>query len=69
MADNAPVAWVARPDPWELEGYLIRSLDVPLNLEGNARNRFHPSLSAGRAAAVARARELPVVPDPGVGGR
>ena len=69
MGENARVAWVARPEPWELEDYLIRNLDVPLNLDGNARNAFHPSLSAIRAAAVARARRLPVMANPGVGGR
>ena len=68
MDENACVAWIARPEPWELEDYLIGSLDVPLNLDGNASNAFHPSLSAARAAAVARARQLPVVPNPGVGG-
>ena len=69
MGENARVAWVARPKPWELEDYLISNLDVPLNLDGNVRNAFHPSLSAIRAAAVARARELPVIANPGVGGR
>jgi hypothetical protein len=52
-----------------LEDHLISLLDVPLNLEGNARNAFHRSLSTGRAAAVARAKSLPVAPNPRVGGR
>jgi hypothetical protein len=55
--------------PWELEDQLIGLLDLPLNLEGNSRNRFHSSLSKDRAAAVARAKVLPVAPNPGVGGR
>jgi hypothetical protein len=69
MSENALVAWVERPSPWELEDRLIAEQDLPLNLEGNARNQFHPSLQAMRAAAVARARSLPVLPNPGVGGR
>lgn len=69
MGESARVAWVARPEPWELEDYLINHVDVPLNLDGNGRNAFHPSLSAIRAAAVARARQLPVIANPRVGGR
>jgi len=69
MADNALVSWVTDPKPWHLEERLIAGLDVPLNLDGNAHNRFHPELTATRAAAVARARALPVLPNPGRGGR
>lgn len=69
MAENALVSWLVHPHPWELEAYLISTLDLPLNLDGNARNSFHPELSASRARAVAQARSLPIVPNPGVGGR
>lgn len=69
MALNARVAWIVRPQPWELEDYLIQRVDLPLNLLGNSRNRFHPELTAARAAAVARARTLPIQPKPGIGGR
>jgi hypothetical protein len=69
MAENALVAWVVHPRTWELEEHLIATLDVPLNLEGNARNRFRPELTARRAAAVKRAMALPVVPNPGIGER
>ena len=69
MAESALVGWIVDPEPWLLEEHLIASLDVPLNLEGNARNAFHPRLTAMRAAAVARARELDVVPNPGTDGR
>jgi hypothetical protein len=55
MDANARVSWVACPAPWELEDYLIAQLDLPLDLEGNARNAFHGSLSQASAAAVARA--------------
>lgn len=65
MDANARVSGVACSAPWELEDYLIAPLDLQLNLEGNARNAFHRSLSQARAAAVARAKTLPVVPNPG----
>jgi hypothetical protein len=68
MAENAYVSWIVRRQPWELEDYLI-ALDLPLNPLGNKRNRFHPMLTAVRARCVARARDLPVLPNPGTGGR
>jgi len=40
MAENAFVSWVMRERPWDLEGDLIRELDLPLNLQGNRRNRI-----------------------------
>jgi hypothetical protein len=55
--------------PWELEDRLIALLDLPLNLDGNSRNAFHPELTRVRRGAVAEANLLPVVPNPGVGGR
>jgi hypothetical protein len=69
MAANAYVSWVVRDRPWELEEELIAGLDLPLNLQGNPHNRFHATLTAARARCVAQARALPVVPNPGIGGR
>ena len=40
MATHALVSWVTHAHPWELEARLIETLDLPLNLEGNAHNRF-----------------------------
>ena len=68
MALHARVAWIERPRPWELEDYLIGTVDLPLNLQGNSHNPFHPQLTVARAAAVGRAKSLPVLPNPGVGG-
>jgi hypothetical protein len=65
MAENAYVTWMVRPRPWELEHALIAALDVPLNLQGNQHNRFHPVLTGLRARCVARARELIAVADAG----
>jgi hypothetical protein len=64
MAEYALVAWVTDPEPWILEDHLIATLDVPLNLAGNARNQFHRELTRIRAAAVERARTLPIVSNP-----
>lgn len=69
MAENAYVSWVVDDRPWELEHELIGALDLPLNLQGNETNRFHPTLSTIRAEAFARARTLPILPNLGVGGR
>ena len=69
MAENAFVSWVARERPWELENALIAGLDLPLNLEGNSRNLFHQILTQIRVRCVAQANALPVLPNPGVGGR
>jgi hypothetical protein len=69
MAEHAFVSIVEHPRPWELEDELIATLDVPLNLEGNSRNAFHAELTEVRRRAVAAANELPVVPNPRVGGR
>jgi hypothetical protein len=67
MAANACVSWVVRDRPWELEEELIAALDLPLNLQGNPRKRFH-LVRRARARCVAQARALPVLPNPGVGG-
>lgn len=69
MAENAYVSWVVRQRPWELEDTLIAALDLPLNLMGNKHNQFHPVLADVRARCVAQAKDLPVLLNPGVGGR
>jgi hypothetical protein len=66
MEENALVAWIVHPKPWIAEAQLIARLDVPLNLDGNLGNPFHPSLAAARGRAVDRARKLPVMPNPDV---
>jgi hypothetical protein len=68
MAENAYVSWVVRDRPWELEDELIATLDLPLNLQGNALNQFHPVLTGVRAECVAQAKDLPVVLNPGIAG-
>jgi hypothetical protein len=69
MAEHAYVSFVVHERPWELEERLIELLDLPLNLDGNSRNAFHAELTRVRKDAVAAANALPVVPNPGVGGR
>jgi hypothetical protein len=61
MAENALVSWVVCDEPWVLEEELIASLDVPLNLQGNAHNDFYPTLKQLRAEAEQAARTLPVI--------
>lgn len=59
MSDNALVSWVVHPEPWELEEAVIATLDVPLNIQGNAHNHFYPELRRLRAEAEQRARNIP----------
>ena len=61
MAENALVSWVVGEEPWVLEEELIASLDVPLNLRGNAHNSFYPALKRLRAEAEQVARNLTVI--------
>lgn len=60
MAEHARVCWLEHPEPWTLESSLIDQLDLPLNLDQNRHNNFHPRLSELRAQARQRARDLPV---------
>ena len=61
MSDNAQVSWWPRPEPWVLEEELIATVDVPLNLQGNAHNAFYPELKRLRAEAELEARHLAIV--------
>lgn len=61
MAEHAFVCWLPTPTPWEIESQLIGELDLPLNLDQNRGNAFHPRLTARRAAHRARAREVPIL--------
>ena len=69
MGEHAFVSWLPHARPWELEEQLIELLDLPLNLDGNRRNAFHPELTRVRKDAVVTANLLPVVPNPKIGGR
>ncbi|MFE9387035.1 GIY-YIG nuclease family protein [Streptomyces sp. NPDC007025] len=60
MAEHARVCWLEHPEPWTVEAELISSLDLPLNLDQNRHNSFHPRLTELRSQARQRARELPV---------
>ncbi|WP_069860248.1 GIY-YIG nuclease family protein [Streptomyces malaysiensis] len=59
-AENARVRWVEHPEPWTAEADLIARLGLPLNLDQNKRNAFHPRLKERRTQARQRARERPV---------
>jgi hypothetical protein len=68
MAENAFVSWVLREAPWQLEAELITTLDLPLNLQSNSHNSFHPVLSGIRKRCAEQARALPVLANPRIGG-
>lgn len=60
MAAHARVCWVEDSEPWAAERELITQLDLPLNLDQNQHNSFHPRLTELRARARQRARVLPI---------
>ncbi|WP_237535951.1 GIY-YIG nuclease family protein [Streptomyces sp. SID3343] len=60
MAEHARVCWLEHSEPWGLESDLIGRLDLPLNLDQNRHNLFHPRLTELRAQARRRAGELPI---------
>lgn len=61
MGNNAFVHWLEHSEPWTVEEDVINRFDVPLNLDQNTHNAFHPELSAARRRAKQRAATLPVV--------
>jgi hypothetical protein len=69
MSEHAYVSFMPHERPWELEQRLIELLDLPLTLDGNSRNAFHPELTRVGRDAVVAANLLPIVPNPRVGGR
>ncbi|GAA3971719.1 hypothetical protein GCM10023085_62360 [Actinomadura viridis] len=60
MHEHARVCWIEHPEPWTVESALLQELDLPLNLDQNRHNAFHARLTALRAEARRRARELPI---------
>ncbi len=59
MADNTAVTWVEVQTPRPLEEYLLRTLNLPLNIEGNQHHPFYDELRDLRDKARTRAEELP----------
>jgi hypothetical protein len=35
LEENALVCWVEHPQPWDLEEQLLKTLSLPLNIDGN----------------------------------
>ena len=62
LEENARVTWHVCERPWELEEELISRFNLPLNLDMNVANTFHPVLSELPRAAKAKARALPILP-------
>lgn len=64
MEQNAKVYWVADEEPWVLEEALIRSIPLPLNIQGNT-HPFKPTLSAMRSKAMAEAKLMEIANETG----
>jgi hypothetical protein len=60
MCSNAFVVWAECAEPWLVEERIISTVCLPLNLDQNQANVFHPVLSELRRVAKTRARELPI---------
>lgn len=56
IAEHGAVSWMSHPAPWQIEGSLVRSLGVPLNLYGNEEHPFFHILSSARARVRETAR-------------
>lgn len=63
MAENAYVCWTEDREPWILEEHLLATLDLPLNLDGNARHPFHAVLTKARADAKSATERSPIRSD------
>jgi hypothetical protein len=60
MAKNAFVAWYPYPQPWLLEGVILKNLKAPLNIAQNSHEPFSPPVSLMRKKAKAIAREMAI---------
>ena len=60
LDQNALVTWMEHPRPWELEDELLRTLSLPLNIDGN-EHPYAPALSSCRKAARIAADAAKVV--------
>lgn len=60
IADNALVAWVEMQNPWVLEDYFLKTIGLPLNIEGNSAHPFCARLKEIRKDSGRRAMELDI---------
>jgi hypothetical protein len=58
MADNTAVSWVELQAPRRLEEFLLKTYDLPLNMEGNRGHPFYDQLCTIRRRARERAARL-----------
>src|SRR5260370_3357150 len=65
LEQNTLVCWVEHPEPWELEEQPLKTLSLPLNVDGNDLHPFIAPLRACRRAARAAAAVGDCVPDSG----
>ena len=60
MEENAFVAWVKHPAPWEVEKEIIERVSLPLNIQDNKHHPFYTQLREIRTKAKNQAREMPI---------
>lgn len=54
--EHLSLTWCVSPDPWDGEDDVIELMAPPLNLAGNSRHPFHPTLTAARSSFRTHAR-------------
>lgn len=64
MEENAKVCWIPHEEPWVLEGTLIATVSLPLNIQGN-KHPFKTVLSAMRSRAMAEAKLMEIADETG----
>jgi hypothetical protein len=52
LEQNAAVCWVEHPQPWELEEQLLKTVSLPLNIDGNDLHPFIGTLGEGGPPAT-----------------
>ena len=65
MQENALVCWMEHADPGAIEEKILKTISLPLNLQGNQSHPFWAELGDLRKEAKRRAREEPIEPETG----
>jgi GIY-YIG catalytic domain len=61
LAKKAVVGWLEIAEPWVLEGHIIATTSLPLNIESNNKHAFCEQIRRIRVEARQHARAMPVL--------
>ena len=65
MSENTRISWLLDPEPWVVEGNVLHTVALPLNLKGN-EHIFKSMLSTLRKEAIAQARATDIANELGM---